>query len=139
MARIHDALMMLLTVGRNRVLSSVVMLFLYIAMLLLFTMMFISVCSLLLLFRWTDVSLSLSLVHSSVHSLIYVDLVLPAVEVSVFLCFFFVFFCHADLFSRVEMHVFARDHASPRAVCNESSRKAMHFLARSGALSRARL
>ena len=41
----------------------------------------ISVCSLLLWFRWIEVSLSLLLVHSSVHSSIYVDPVLPGVEV----------------------------------------------------------
>ena len=57
------------------------MLFLYIAMLLLFIAMFISVCSLLLWFRWIDISLSLLLVHSSVHSSICVDPVLPSVEV----------------------------------------------------------
>ena len=81
MARIHDGLMMLLIVGRNCVLSLVVLVFMYIAMLLLFTAMFISVCSLLLWFRWIDVPLSFLVMHSSVHSSIYVDPVLPGVDV----------------------------------------------------------
>ena len=81
MARIHDGLMMLMTVGRNCVLSLVVQFFLYIAMLLLFTVMFILVCSFLLWFRWIDIPISLLFLHLSVHSSIYVDSVLPGVEV----------------------------------------------------------
>ena len=85
----------------------------YLVMLLLFIAMFILVCSLLLWFRWIDVPLSFLLVHSSVHSSICVDPVLPGVEVSLFLSFSFAFFCHADLFSCMEMHVLMRDHACP--------------------------
>ena len=74
----------------------------YIAMLLLFTTMFISVYSLLLWFGWVHVPLSLLLVHLSVHLSICVDLVLPDVEVFLFLSFSFMFCCHVDFFSHME-------------------------------------
>ena len=84
MARIHDGLMMLLTLGRNRVLSLVVW-FLscnyvhcdvaFIHCDVYFSMIFT------VLVRRIDVPLSLMLVHSSVHSSICVDSVLSSVEV----------------------------------------------------------
>ena len=71
MARIHDGLMMLLTVGRNRVLSLVACCFdviyvhcdvAFVHCDVYFSMFFTA------LVRWIDVPLSLLLVHSSVHS-----------------------------------------------------------------------
>ena len=74
MARIHDGLMMLLMVGRNHVLSLVVLLLRCISV-------HCDVASVLFWFRWIDVPRSLLFMHLIVHSSIYVDLVLPGVEV----------------------------------------------------------
>ena len=91
MARTHNGLMILLTVGSNGVLSLVVWFLrcihvycdvVYVHCDIAFSMFFP------VMVRWIDVPLSFLLVHSSVHSSICVDPVLPGVEV---LCLFFLF------------------------------------------------
>ena len=91
MARTHDGLMMLLTFGRNRVLSLVVWFLrcisefcdvVYVHCDVVFSMFFP------VMVRWIDVLPSCYSYNSSVHSLTHVDPVLPSVEV---LCLFFSF------------------------------------------------
>ena len=84
MARTHDGLMTLLTVGRNHVLSLVACCFdvIYVHCDVAFSMFFP------VMVRWIDVPISCCFWLSSVHSSIYVDPVLPGVEV---LCLFFPF------------------------------------------------
>ena len=91
MARTHDGLMTLLTVGRNCVLSLVVCLLrciskffhvVYVLYNVSFSMFFP------VMVQWIDVLPSCYSCSLSVHSLTHVDLVLPGVEV---LCLFFPF------------------------------------------------
>ena len=81
MARTHDGHMMLLTVGRNHILSLVALLFcdvVYVHCDVAFSMFFP------VMVRWIDFLPSCYSCSSSVHSLTHVDLVLPSVEVFYF-------------------------------------------------------
>ena len=99
MARTHDGLMMLLIVGRNCILSLVVWILrcifvycdvVYVHYNVAFSMFFP------VMVRWLDVLPSCYSCSLSVHSLTYVDPVLPGVEV---LCSGFPFLSPLECFS----------------------------------------